>query len=223
MIELTITGFELLNSLDNGGFTVFDFNEYTSLKSGFSKTLFRHIKQWRTIGKKEFTKEFLFKIFDLSESMRESNNFNKRVLKPIKDELSKVFKGFTITPVKVGRSVTSYIFTWQAEKASILLPNGGLKAGIPAIDTVREQVKRGEKPELSATAKKHRGRPAKQYARHVEPVPDWFGKPPVPVDTDAKTLKQIEEIFKTNPGTLTQKEIELYEVWKKITSYSRGS
>jgi plasmid replication initiation protein len=216
VIELTKTGFDLLNSLDNGGFTVFDFKEYTTLSSGFSKTLFRHLKQWRTIGKKEFSKDFLFEIFDLSPSMRESKNFNQFVLKPIKAELPEVFVGFNVEPVKVGRNVISYIFTWQAEKTSILLPSGDLKAGVPAIDTVKAQLERGEEPKT--TAKSHKGRPAKQKAVRVETKPEWLGKEQPKFTTGTKTMGELQEIYAVDPSTLTPEEIKMVKLHTEVTS-----
>src|SRR5699024_1052146 len=44
----------ILNRL-NVSFTTYELREFTNLKSSYSKTMYRLLKQWRTIGKKRFS------------------------------------------------------------------------------------------------------------------------------------------------------------------------
>lgn len=107
----------ILNQLTKN-FTLFELDEYLKLSSTYSKSMYRLLKQWRTLGKKEFDKEQLYLLLDVPESTQNSSNFNSRVLKPIIKELSQVFSGLKVEPVRGrgrGNPVISYIFTWKPE------------------------------------------------------------------------------------------------------------
>lgn len=107
----------ILNRL-TANFTIFELAEYVSLKSTYSKSMFRLLKQWRTIGKKRFKKEDLFLLLDVPESTQAPRNFNKRVLKHIRDELTPIFEGLKIVAIQAktqGRPITHYEFTWKPE------------------------------------------------------------------------------------------------------------
>lgn len=108
----------ILNQLQ-AEFTKFELKQFTNIRSTYAKTMYRLLKQWRTVGKKEFTKEELFTALEVPKSTQRPTNFNERVLKPIQKELSPYFSTLKISPVKAktrGNPVTGYCFTWQAEK-----------------------------------------------------------------------------------------------------------
>lgn len=99
-------------------FTVFELEEFTEIRSTYAKTMYRLLKQWRTQGKKVFSiKEFRANL-DVPKSFK-AGMVAKRILEPIKKELSPYFKGLKITPLKSnsrGTPIIGYEFTWQAEK-----------------------------------------------------------------------------------------------------------
>ncbi len=107
----------ILNQL-NANFTSFELEEFTQIRSTYAKTTYRILKQWRTQGIKEFKKEEFHELLDIPKSYAQSD-INKRVLKPIQDELINYFKGLKVTLKKAktrGNPIIGYCFTWQAEK-----------------------------------------------------------------------------------------------------------
>ena len=107
----------ILNKL-TANFTSFELSEFLGLKSVYSKQLYRHLKQWRTVGHKEFKINEFKEILNVPESY-EQRDINKRVMKPILNELSKAFKGLTVEPIKAkkpGAPVAAYLFTWEPEQ-----------------------------------------------------------------------------------------------------------
>ncbi|MGG5342300.1 replication initiation protein [Enterococcus sp. AZ192] len=107
--------------LENWQFTSFELAQFAQLKSTYSKTMYRLLKQWRTLGRKMFPKNELFKLLDVPKSMQRPNNFANKVLKHVKQELPAYFEDFKVTPVKSssrGTPITGYEFSWKAEKTS---------------------------------------------------------------------------------------------------------
>lgn len=96
-------------------YTQFSFKEYQSLKSKYAKRLMPKLSQWNSVKKVEFEKENLFEVLGTSENYKKDiSNFNKRVLKPLTDELKTVFYNLKVKPVKnVNKTIKSYIFTWS--------------------------------------------------------------------------------------------------------------
>lgn len=100
-------------------YTQFSFLEYQSLKSKYSKILMPKLSQWNSIKTVEFSKSELFEILGVPASCKvKISNFNIKILKPIKEELSKIFYNLKIKAVKNtnGNSkneINSYIFSWS--------------------------------------------------------------------------------------------------------------
>lgn len=106
-------------------FTVYELAEFTSLKSTYSKTMYRILKQWRTVGSKEIEIKIFRELLNIPKSYR-ANDINKRVIAPIKKELPKYFVNFKVKVIKAntqGNPITGYKFTWQAEKTSSWIQN----------------------------------------------------------------------------------------------------
>lgn len=107
----------LFNQLKN--WTRFNLEQFTNLDSTYSKTMFRLLKQYRTQGWAEFSKETFFDLLDIPKSYWNSpSNIDKFILKPIKEELTPLFKGLTIRKKYGkgrGKPVIGYRFTWKAE------------------------------------------------------------------------------------------------------------
>lgn len=108
----------LLNTLES--WVRYSLTEFRDLNSTYSKTMFRLLKQYRTTGWAEFSKEDFFELLDIPKSYRTNlGEVDRTVLKPIKEELTPLFKGLTIRKKYGkgrGKPVIGYRFTWQAEK-----------------------------------------------------------------------------------------------------------
>jgi plasmid replication initiation protein len=97
-------------------FTKFGWANFVRLNSKYAQILFPQLQQYNSIGKRVFSKEELYKLFNVPESMRPSNNFNKRIMNPIKEELSEVFLDFEVVTHRGhgrGRPVEAYEFRWN--------------------------------------------------------------------------------------------------------------
>jgi len=106
----------LFNELSH--WTRFNLSQFAELKSTYSKTMFRLLKQWRTVGKRTFSMEEFRYLLDIPKSYK-VNDIDKRILKPIKRELTPMFKGLSIKKQrnsnKRGGKISGYTFTWKAE------------------------------------------------------------------------------------------------------------
>lgn len=105
----------LFNELDT--WTRFSLEQFTSLRSTYSKTMFRLLKQYRTVGERKFNLDEFRTLLDIPKSYAISD-IDKRILKPIKEELSSTFKGLAIRKQRGGRGgkIVGYTFSWKPEK-----------------------------------------------------------------------------------------------------------
>lgn len=100
-------------------YTQFSFKEFQALKSKYSKLLLPKLCQWQGVKKLEIEKEEMFEILGVPESYKKDiSNFNKKVIKPIKEELPKVFYNLKIKTIKKStrntkNEIKSYLFTWS--------------------------------------------------------------------------------------------------------------
>ena len=105
----------LLNDLDE--WVRYSLQQFTELQSSYSKTMFRLLKQFRTTGYAYFSKEDFNELLDIPKSYGETH-INERVLKPIKEELTPLFRGLTIKKKYGkgrGKPVIGYQFSFKAE------------------------------------------------------------------------------------------------------------
>ena len=100
----------LLNKLI-GNYTKFDLIEFVSLKSIYSKNLFKLLKQWESKREKLYNLEEFKKILNVPNYT--TTDFNRRVLKPIMEELPQYFSNLKLEKIKTGKKVTSLKFTWN--------------------------------------------------------------------------------------------------------------
>src|SRR5699024_2465248 len=63
------------------GFTTYELAEFTQIRSTYAKSVYRLLKQWRTIGRKEFKIEDLKRLLDMPDYYGPSE-IDKNVLKP---------------------------------------------------------------------------------------------------------------------------------------------
>ncbi|CBZ49483.1 Putative replication protein rep [Streptococcus gallolyticus] len=99
-------------------FTQYELEEFTNIRSTYAKTLYRLLKQWRTVGKKEFEINEFKEILDTPSSYRPSE-IKRLILNPTLKQLSPYFKDLKIKTIKSnkrGNPVLGYEFTWKPEK-----------------------------------------------------------------------------------------------------------
>ena len=109
----------ILNKLniDTGSWTQFEFFEFATLKSVYSKSVFRFLKQYRKTGFWKIDLADFKKLLNVPESYQASD-IDKRVLKPVMNELPSIFKGLKIHKIKSrrrGNQLLGYEFTFQKE------------------------------------------------------------------------------------------------------------
>ncbi|MCI0131461.1 replication initiation protein, partial [Vagococcus sp. CY53-2] len=116
-IQIHEKAIPLLNDLDE--WVRYSLQQFNDLQSSYSKTMFRLLKQFRTTGYAYFSKEDFFELLDIPKSyLKEPANLDKRVLKPIKDELTPLFRGLTIRKKYGkgrGKPVVGYQFAFKPE------------------------------------------------------------------------------------------------------------
>ena len=102
-------------------YTQFSFIQYQELKSKYAKRLMPKLAQWQGTKKIEFEKEELFEIMGVTENYKKDlGNFRKRILKPVIEELKKIFYNLKVTPLK-NRSakIEGYSFVWSTKPKEI--------------------------------------------------------------------------------------------------------
>ena len=112
----TNTEFEHLINKLTGNFTKLELEEFTELKSSYSKTAYRLLKQYRKTGYAIFEIDKFLELFCVPNTYQMSD-ISKRVLKPTENELSKYFKNFKINKISKGkgRKITHIEFIFEAE------------------------------------------------------------------------------------------------------------
>ncbi|HAC5789039.1 TPA_asm: RepB family plasmid replication initiator protein [Listeria monocytogenes] len=106
----------VLNQI-TGDFTKFELQELSSLKSSYSKNMFRLLKQFKHTGYMYLTIEDFRERLDIPNSYR-MTDINRNVFKPIINELSMIFKNLSINKIKAkkGRKITAIEFTFIPEQ-----------------------------------------------------------------------------------------------------------
>lgn len=100
-------------------YTQFSFREFQSLKSKYSRILMPRLAQWNSVKKLEIQKEELFELLGVPQSyIKDISNFNKKVIKPLKEDLPKVFYNLKIKTIKKSTAnskneIYSYMFSWS--------------------------------------------------------------------------------------------------------------
>lgn len=108
----------ILNEL-TGNFTAFELEQFTGLTSIYSKTMFRLLKSWKSVGKVSYDLDEFRNLLDIPNSYK-MTNIDTKVLLPVMEELPSFFHGLSVTKIKKGRGgkVVALEFTWQAETKS---------------------------------------------------------------------------------------------------------
>ena len=106
----------ILNELTDN-FTKFELQEMTQLKSTYAKNMFRILKQYKHTGYFKIGMDDLRERLDIPKSYK-MNDINKRVFKPIINELGFIFKDLNINKIsaKKSRKIEWLEFTFEPEK-----------------------------------------------------------------------------------------------------------
>lgn len=106
----------VLNSITSD-FTKFELQEMTYLKSTYAKNMFRILKQYKHTGYFKIEMDDLRERLDIPKSYK-MNDINKRVFKPIINELGFIFKDLNINKIsaKKSRKIEWLEFTFEPEK-----------------------------------------------------------------------------------------------------------
>ena len=104
----------ILNNLINK-YTKFDLLDFISLKSIYSKNMFKLLKQWESLNKIECSLDEIKEKLNIPKAYSTSD-FNKRVLIPIMEELPQYFFNLKLEKIKTGKKVTSLKFTWNGKQ-----------------------------------------------------------------------------------------------------------
>lgn len=118
----------IINNLSEGNFTSYELEEFVRLKSTYSKTVYRFLKQnktWTEYGKTEYAfKEFTVDEFRLLLDIPSSYNtsaIKRQIIDQVEKELSPLFQDFKIKIIKAktrGTPVIAYRFMFKPQRAS---------------------------------------------------------------------------------------------------------
>lgn len=103
--------------LKEGEFTFYELEEFVKIKSTYAKQMYRHLKQWRTMGKVTFSIERLRAVLDVPRKYT-SGEVTRRVVNPIVKELRNYFKNLKCDVIKEktrGNPVKEYVFTFERD------------------------------------------------------------------------------------------------------------
>lgn len=105
----------ILNELTSD-FTRFELKEFTSLKSTYSKAMYRLLKQFRSTGYYKVSVNEFIRLLDIPASYKMSH-INDNVLKTILNELPYYFKNLKLKKIKAkkGKKIEYFEFSFEKE------------------------------------------------------------------------------------------------------------
>ncbi|MFT0650768.1 replication initiation protein [Lactiplantibacillus plantarum] len=115
-VEMYRDAIPLLNNLES--WVRYALIEFRELKSSYAKTMFRLLKGYRTTGYAYFSKAEFNELLDVPKSYK-PGDIDRAVLKPIREELTPLFKGLSIRKKYGkgrGKPVLGYSFAWKPER-----------------------------------------------------------------------------------------------------------
>lgn len=126
IVEVEVSSkFEYVINKLEAQFTQYELAEFTNIRSTYAKTAYRLLKQWRTVGHKEFKIEEFKTLLDMPNSYK-SSEIDRAVIKPILKQLSPYFEGLKVKKIKSnkrGNPVLGYEFTWIPEMTESYVRN----------------------------------------------------------------------------------------------------
>ena len=226
-VEIEVSSkFEYIVNRLEAQFTMYELKEFTRIKSTYAKTMYRLLKQWRTVGKREFAVEEFKTLLDTPKAYKTSE-IDRAVVKPILKELSPFFKDLKVKKVKAktkGTPVKSYVITWTPERKEAEVINGdslpapvevpvfdsleaffGAIEGISvdnqkAITEISSNFEPAEVLKMLSFAESLRKQKAKSaIAYTIKVIKEW-------ADNDIKTLEQAKKFHEVNYSQKAEKQ-----------------
>ena len=118
IVEVEVSSkFEYVINKLEAQFTQYELQEFTAIRSTYAKTAYRLLKQWRTVGRKEFKIDEFKLLLDMPSSYK-SSEIDRAVITPILKQLSPYFEDLKVKKIKSkkrGNPVLGYEFTWKKE------------------------------------------------------------------------------------------------------------
>ncbi len=106
-------------------YTKFELLEFVSLKSKYSKNIFKKLKQYTRTYESDYKTLFwevsieeFRRLLDISDVYKKMSQLDKWVFKPILEELPPYFKNLKIQKIKQGKSISKLKFTWLKQHES---------------------------------------------------------------------------------------------------------
>ena len=115
-VEVYRDAIPLLNNLES--WVRYALIEFRDLKSSYTKTMFRLLKGYRTTGYAYFSTAEFNELLDVPKSYKQGD-INKKVITPIREELTPLFRGLTIRKKYGkgrGKPVIGYSFAWKPQR-----------------------------------------------------------------------------------------------------------
>lgn len=126
IVEVEVSSkFEYVINKLEAQFTQYELAEFTNIRSTYAKTTYRLLKQWRTVGRKEFSIDEFKLLLDMPTGYK-SSEIDRAVITPILKQLSPYFEDLKVKKIKSkkrGNPVLGYEFTWKKEVAGSYDPD----------------------------------------------------------------------------------------------------
>ncbi|MGL6024679.1 MAG: replication initiation protein, partial [Cetobacterium sp.] len=155
----------MLNDLLSN-FTLLDLKALISLKSRYSKEIYRKLKQWESVKKYKVSLKDFTEMLSVPKSYR-MTNINQYILNPTLIELEKYFKELKILKIKNGTTITDLVFTWKSEERAVKRDVGSvvMRTGLTAEDYHQEfsEVEEREEVKIELTAEEIHLKEFKSY------------------------------------------------------------
>lgn len=130
--------------LKEGNYTKFELIEFVSLKSSYSKNMFKLLKQWETKKERKFDIYEFRNILDIPPKYRMSE-IDKKILTPIIQELGQLFYNLKLEKIKTGRNVTGLKFSWSNTKLNSKLKNSEIIDIVEVSDKLNKVIEKIKK------------------------------------------------------------------------------
>lgn len=201
---------DILNNIF-GNFTKFELEEFTTLRSSYSKTAYRLLKQFRSTGFYIIQLDEFKRLFDVPKSY-EISHITTNILEKIEDELSDYFKNLKITKLKGKgkrkRFIDKIEFKFDAET--------DVKKG-KKLFRDNETGEYYEKDIMEFTSEE-----IDKTFPEVKPISNYIElKKQMGLSKENYTEKQINEIFKTAMDKVidTNSSLDIYEYIKLCNDF----
>lgn len=106
-----------VNDFKSGTYTSIRQDKFLGTRNVYGKRLFRLLAQWKSTGMYVVTIEELRRLLMVPESYNQGK-FSERCLKPAVKSCGISFGNLTFTPIKNGRNIVRYKFTFDSEVTS---------------------------------------------------------------------------------------------------------